>query len=226
MVEEYARGLDDERNWRSWGERLGVKVVNRREILAVLPEERDQLVSDLRTLAPADWERPSLCDGWAVRDVVGHLLCVWKTWQYGLPIVVGLLRHGFRVNVWIERDARKRAAGRSPEALIADLAATRSETTIGARFHPLAGISISEWVIHGQDIRRPLGISRPLSTERLITVADTLTARLPFPLGRARRVPRRYEATDADWSWGKGEVVRAPLEEIVMRLAGRRVDGG
>ena len=203
----------------------GVSVVNRREILAALPDERDQLVSDLRTIAPADWERPSLCEGWAVRDVVGHLIRVWTSWQRGVPIVIGLLRHGFRPNVWIRSDARRRAAGRSPDSLITDLAATQSETSIGARFHPLAGISISEWVIHGQDIRRPLGIRPPLSTERLITVADTLTARLPYPLGRARRSPRRYEATDADWSWGAGEVVRAPLEEIVMRLAGRHVDG-
>jgi uncharacterized protein (TIGR03083 family) len=198
--------------------------VNRREILAALPDERDRLVADLGSIAPADWERPSLCDGWAVRDVVGHLIGVWTTWQYGLPIVIGLVRHGFRANIWIQRDAKRRAAGRSSESLLADLAATRSETSIGARFHPLRGVSISEWVIHGQDVRRPLGISQSLSTERLVTVADTLTARLAYPLGRARRSPTRYEATDADWSWGAGgELVRAPLEEIVMRLAGRRV---
>lgn len=206
------------------GTRDRVELMNRRDILAALPDERDQLVSDLRTLAPADWEKPSLCDGWAIRDVVGHLLSVWTTWQYGLPILIGLIRYGFRANVWIQRDARRRSAGRSPDSLLADLAATRSEATIGARFHPLRGISISEWVVHGQDIRRPLGIPPPFSTERLVTVADTLTSRLPYPLGRARRSPRRYEATDADWSWGTGELVRAPLEEIVMRLAGRRVD--
>jgi uncharacterized protein (TIGR03083 family) len=198
--------------------------VNRREILAALPDERDQLVADLRTIAPADWEHPSLCDGWAVRDVVGHLLRVWTTWQYGLPVIAGLVRYGFRPNVWIQRDARRRAARRSPESLIADLAASRSETTFGARFHPMRGISLAEWVVHGQDIRRPLGIPPAFSTERLIAVADTLTGHLPYPLGRARRSPTRYEATDAAWSWGTGEVVRAPLEEIVMRLAGRPVD--
>jgi uncharacterized protein (TIGR03083 family) len=199
--------------------------MNRREILAALPDERDELVADLRTIPDADWEHPSLCDGWAVRDVVGHLIRVWTNWQRGLPIVIGLVRHGFRPNAWIRNDACKRAAGHSPDSLIADLAATRCETTVGARFHPLAGISISEWVIHGQDIRRPLGIPHPFSTERLITVAETLTTRLPYPLGRARRSHRRYVATDADWSWGTGEVVRAPLEEIVMRLAGRPVAG-
>jgi uncharacterized protein (TIGR03083 family) len=201
--------------------------MDRREILAALPGERDRLVSDLRGLTSADWERPSLCDGWAIRDVVGHLIRVWTTWQYGLPVLVGLARNGFRANIWIQRDARERAAGRSPESLIADLAATRSETTIGARLHPVRGISLSEWVVHGQDVRRPLGIPHLFSTDRLVTVADTLTGRLPYPLGRARRSPRRYEATDADWSWGTGEhVVRAPLEEIVMLLAGRSLDGG
>ncbi len=35
--------------------------------------ERAELVELLRSLTPAQWDSPSLCDGWSVRDVAGHL---------------------------------------------------------------------------------------------------------------------------------------------------------
>lgn len=39
----------------------------------VVHAERRALVDDLAGLESAEWETPSLCDGWAVRDVVAHL---------------------------------------------------------------------------------------------------------------------------------------------------------
>src|SRR3546814_17155713 len=37
-------------------------------------DERAELVELLRGLSEQEWETPSLCAGWRVRDVVGHLL--------------------------------------------------------------------------------------------------------------------------------------------------------
>ncbi len=36
--------------------------------------ERAQLIEMLRDLSEAEWESPSLCTGWRVRDVAGHLM--------------------------------------------------------------------------------------------------------------------------------------------------------
>lgn len=36
-------------------------------------EERSDLVDFLATLTPEQWDSPTLCDGWCVRDVVVHL---------------------------------------------------------------------------------------------------------------------------------------------------------
>ncbi len=202
------------------------RTMNRREILAALSDERERLVADLGTLTPADWDRPSLCEGWTVRDVVGHLLQVDASYKYVIPFFLGIARYGFRPHTYIGRDARKRAAGRSPESLLAALSATRFEQTIGARIHWYAIAPLAELIIHGQDIRRPLGVGHAFAADRLVAVADALAKHVAYPSWRRRRLPteRRLEATDVDWSWGKGEVVRAPLEEIVMRLAGRRLD--
>ena len=37
-------------------------------------EENADFSSYLHTLTPDDWKKPSLCEGWRVRDVVGHVL--------------------------------------------------------------------------------------------------------------------------------------------------------
>jgi uncharacterized protein (TIGR03083 family) len=197
--------------------------LNRREILRALTDEREALVRDIAQVTTADWEAPSLCGGWAVRDVVGHLLRVEALYRNAAPFFVGLARYGFRINAYIAEDARRRSAGQSPDALLADLAETRYETTLGARLHPVPSIPFSEWVIHGQDIRRPLAIARVTPIDRFSAVADALFGRNGYPWGRRRRPLGRFEATDADWKRGDGEAVRAPLEEIVMMLAGRTV---
>jgi uncharacterized protein (TIGR03083 family) len=43
-------------------------------IRALVGEERSDLVALLRTLTNDEWDTPSLCTGWRVRDVVAHLL--------------------------------------------------------------------------------------------------------------------------------------------------------
>jgi uncharacterized protein (TIGR03083 family) len=40
----------------------------------LVADERRDLVGLLRTLSDEDWQAPSLCEGWRVRDVVAHLL--------------------------------------------------------------------------------------------------------------------------------------------------------
>jgi uncharacterized protein (TIGR03083 family) len=40
----------------------------------VLHDEAQRLEAFLRTLSPADWQRPSRCDQWQVADVVAHLI--------------------------------------------------------------------------------------------------------------------------------------------------------
>jgi uncharacterized protein (TIGR03083 family) len=200
--------------------------VDRADIREALADEREQLVSDVRDIEGADWDRPSLCEGWAVRDVIGHLIRVEAYYRYAAPFFIGLLRYGLRINTCIARDARKRAAGRSSESLVADLAATRYETTFGARLHPFSAIPLAELIIHGQDIRRALGMGRRFPIDRLIAVANMLARPGRYPWGRGRRTNAAFEATDADWRVGTGEVVRAPLEEIVVTLAGRRISDG
>ena len=44
------------------------------EMVELATTEYARLLTHLRELSPADWERPTVCDGWSVRDMVAHLL--------------------------------------------------------------------------------------------------------------------------------------------------------
>src|SRR3954464_3353806 len=71
---------------------------------------------------------------------------------------------------------------------------------------PLA--ALTDAVVHGLDVRVPLGIPRPVKPDSFRLVADwTLASRWPvtIPVGgnpRRRLSGMRLVATDADWSWG------------------------
>src|SRR4051794_28753560 len=44
-----------------------------REALQLLRRESDGFVADLAALAPADWDRPTNCPPWTVRQLAGHI---------------------------------------------------------------------------------------------------------------------------------------------------------
>ena len=198
--------------------------MKRAQLHEAVADERRALIEDLARLNHGDWERPSLCDAWSVRDVVGHLIRLESVYRYSAPFFLGLARYGLRLNTYIREDARRRASGAATDELLDALSKTRYETAPFAAWHPIAAVPLSELVVHGQDIRIPLGRTRAFDVERLVPVANLLKRRLGVIGKGGRPSDVRFEASDADWSWGKGQVVRAPLASIVIRLAGRRVE--
>lgn len=179
--------------------------------------ERVHLLETISQLRPEQWDEPSLCDRWRVRDVIGHLLSIDRSYRrLHAPGVVGAVRAGFRVNRYLEADARRHAQG-------PDLAA-EFERIVQPPWHPLPVILLSETIIHGQDIRRPLGVAHTFDPEHLGAIASFLSRRplVTRMFLRSSIRGRTLIATDADWRHGTGPEVHAPLETIVMALAGRR----
>ena len=44
------------------------------DVWEMIDDERAQLVELGESLTPEQWDAPSLCDAWRVRDVMGHLV--------------------------------------------------------------------------------------------------------------------------------------------------------
>ena len=50
--------------------------MKRSETVEMLRAERREMAEFLGSLNPDDWARPSLCDGWTVLEVTGHVASV------------------------------------------------------------------------------------------------------------------------------------------------------
>ena len=48
--------------------------------LAPWRRHRDRFAAALRELSESDWDRPTRCDAWSVREVIGHLVVVDQFW--------------------------------------------------------------------------------------------------------------------------------------------------
>jgi uncharacterized protein (TIGR03083 family) len=179
-------------------------------------DERGELVDLLVALTPEQWEAPTLCTQWRVRDVVAH---IFSYDELGTPGLVGwFLRGGLkpdRVNA-----IRVAAyADRSPDELVALAKNNLQPRGLTSRFG--GRIALTDGAIHQQDIRRPLGLPREMAPQRLAVVLDF--AKTAPPIHAAKRIRGlTLTATDLDWTSGRGPTVEGPAEALLMALAGRR----
>jgi uncharacterized protein (TIGR03083 family) len=178
--------------------------------------ERADLLAFLRGLTPEQWEAPSLCAGWRVRDVVAHVVSYEGLGGRELArrLARGRLRLA-RTNAVGVAEMERAAPGELLAQLERHLEPEGLTTGFGCR------VALLDALIHHQDIRRPLGASRAIPAERLVPALAF--ARFAPPIGafwRARGL--RLIATDVDWSGGRGPEVRGPGEALLMAIAGRR----
>lgn len=116
--------------------------------------ERAVLIDDLEDLDDQRWKEPPLCGGWTVHDVVAHLVDTARTTRLGF--VVGLARARFDFD---RQNARgvERERGASPQETLERLGQVASRRSTPPA--PLDSRLVEE-VVHGEDIRRPLGLTR------------------------------------------------------------------
>jgi uncharacterized protein (TIGR03083 family) len=180
-------------------------------------DEDAELSAYLHSLDDDDWERPSLCEGWRVRDVVGHIL--YGNEQNLLTLPFRLAKHGFSSDRSGKAYSVARAEGRSPAELVAAFDARDPWAGTCKVFPPR--LVLLDRLVHHQDIRRALGHRREIPEERVLAMLDA-TPTLGSVFGAKRRTKGlRFEATDVDWSWGDGPVVTGPGEALFMTMLGR-----
>lgn len=181
--------------------------------------QRLQLADVLEGFDEAQWRTPSLCAGWTVRDVVGHLI---TPFAFGTTrMLLRIARHGFHFDRAIDVMARQLAQRPTPE-LVAILRAHAQTRWAPPGVGPEA--PLSDIVMHTQDICRPLGITPPVDDDAARTILAFLVSRK----GRAITKPAWLAGLhllpdDLDWSWGEGAEVRGPAAALIMTLGGRAV---
>ena len=182
--------------------------------MALAIGERGDFADFLETLTPQQWDAPSLCRGWAVRDVVAHVISYDELgwWGTARQFARGRFVLGKANHIGVAE------CSRSPGELI-DLLRTyqRPRGVTAARGGMIA---LLDGLIHQQDIRRPLGLPRQVPPDR-VRAALRLSMQAPPIRAFARARGLTLVATDVGWSRGSGPEVRGPGEAVLMAVAGR-----
>ena len=183
--------------------------------------EMGDLGAFLHELPDEEFNRPSLCDGWEVRDVVGHMLLGHTT---PMPEMLAMLaRYRFNVTRGSFEKSRDYAHSLTPPELRAewdDLVANRTKRGISRVIRPIEGFV--DHTVHQQDIRRAVDRPRVIADDRLVAALDaavTLSSPMFSPKKKVKDL--RLEATDIAWAHGTGPLVRGSGEAILMAASGR-----
>ncbi len=186
------------------------------ELWPLIHEQRKRLAEVAAAFTDAEWEAPSLCTGWRVRDVLAH--CVETNLMTPGRFVGRYIGTGFRFHAMNARGLARHAQ-QSPEELLTQYRETMTRTTAppGPKVAMLA-----EAVIHGEDLARPSGKRVGAAPATAVVVANFCRASTPLLHGKERSAGLKLRATDADWTAGDGPEVNGPLVSIILGITGRK----
>ena len=190
--------------------------MDRAGVWQAVEAERLRLADVLEGLSPEQWDVASLCAGWRVRDVAGHVTL--STRARPITALLGLVQARGDFNRYVAAEARARSA-RPPATLVDELRAVA-----GSRHHPPGTKpedALVDVIVHAMDVARPLGIDHRIGTDRLEVAAERLWS-MSFPFhARRRNAGVHLRATAAAWERGAGAEASGPLDDLVLWLAGR-----
>jgi len=183
----------------------------------VIAGQRRALADLLAELDENDWERPSLCGQWRVKDVAAHIALTPQS-----PGIVRILAKGLRARgdlQAVNRDMAVAHADRPPTELVAqlrELADSRRKPAITTLDNLLF-----DTMVHIQDVAVPLGLTAAMPLDAAREGAERVW-QMGWPFWARRRLRGlRLTATDIDWSAGEGAEVRGPVQALLLLLTGR-----
>ncbi|MUM19718.1 maleylpyruvate isomerase family mycothiol-dependent enzyme [Mycobacterium sp. CBMA271] len=186
------------------------------QIWQAIDADRKSLVDQLATMPAPDWDRPSLCGEWRIRDVVGHLIYA-SAFSWPRAIVDVIQARGDLDRFVATTGVR---VGSAPSTgLLASLRAS-----VGDRRKPpgVAPIDrLMDHLVHGQDIAIPLGWQREMPIAAARAAAARVWERDQLFGARKRFAQHRLVATDTDWAEGTGAVIEGPVSALLLLMAGR-----
>jgi uncharacterized protein (TIGR03083 family) len=177
--------------------------------------EREALIDDLGTLTDEQWATPSLCAGWTVRDVLGHMIATAK--MTPPRFFAKMAAAGFRFNNMTAKAVAAEATANPADGL-ANFRSHLKDTT--APPGPAEAV-LGEAVIHSADIRTPLGIPHEYPEEALRRVADFYQGSNLLTGAKRRIDGLSLRATDTGWSTGSGPEVTGPHLSLIQAMLGR-----
>lgn len=190
------------------------------DLRSAIADERREVAGMLETFSTEQWDHPSLCEGWTNRHVAAHLTMGVTA---SLPqVFVGMVLAGFNFNKVADRFA-KRQCEKTTSELVNIL-----RTNADHKFKPPGAdydAPLTDLIVHGIDIRRPLGIEREIPADRWRVVLDLLAQPKSQKFFGSTLPSLKLTATDIGWTSGSGDKsITGTAEDLALLLANRRVD--
>ena len=191
------------------------------ELGALIASERHAFGDLLAALPEADWDAPSLCSGWRVRETVAHMTMPFR---YSTARFLGeMVRSGGNFARMADRVARRDAC--APVGTLLAGWRTNEDSPWQPPGGGLAG-ALTHDVVHGLDITIPLALEHPVSEAALRVVLDAASgarSRKHFGVDLSGIA---LQADDLDWRLGEGEPLRGPARSLLMVMCGRELPPG
>jgi uncharacterized protein (TIGR03083 family) len=183
--------------------------------------EFTSLADLLAGASPAQWDTPSLCAGWRVREVVAHLTMAAR---YSEAEFMAELRRCDFDFTRLSNEVAGRDASLPADELVASLRSEvmRRWTPPGGGYHG----ALNHVVIHGLDVTVPLGVPRRSPDKTIRVVLDDLADGDGHAHFGTVIDGRRLEASDLEWSHGSGPVLRGAAGDLALAMCGRAVPAG
>ncbi len=150
-----------------------------------------------------------------MHDVAAHLVGTARTTRFGF--VVGLARARFDFHLQNARGVQ-RHRGTSPHETLERLRRVAARTSTPPA--PLDSRLVEE-VVHGEDIRRPLGLVRAYPAATLTALLRYYSGTDQVVIAKKRVHDLRLEAVDTGATVGQGKLVRGMTLALIMAMTGR-----
>ncbi len=188
------------------------------DIYTAIATERLALANMFESLTPQQLRTPSLCEGWSVKHVAAHLTMSFNVTVPGLAIRA--IGEGLSVSRAI--DGMTREQERRP---IGDIVHQIRDHAYDRRHPPGAPAApLTDVIVHGEDARRPLGITREIPFRWVATSMTFVTGGRAFGFVPSKRIRGlRFVSTDGDGMWGNGDIIHGPALSLLLAVLGRRV---
>jgi uncharacterized protein (TIGR03083 family) len=180
-----------------------------------------RLADLLDAASDAQWDTPSLCAGWRVREVVAHLTMAARYPEE--QFMAELQRCGFDFTR-LSNEIAARDADLPADEHVKNL---RSE--VMQHWAPPGGGyrgALNHVVIHGLDVTVPLNAPRLPPDQTIRVILDDLTQTDGTVRFGVDFAGRRLQATDLDWSFGQGPVLRGAAADLALTICGRALPAG
>lgn len=191
------------------------------EVWNVVHAERQRLLEDLAAVSGPAWEIPSLCDGWTVHDVLAHLIDTAETGK--AAFIWGMLR----TRGDFDRANDNGLRGCKYDDPQDTLAHWRRVLHLTKTPPAPPASRLVEAIVHGEDIRRPLGIRGDYPAAG---VHDALAYQLrtSASLGGSRERAEGCRLVDSGTgtSWGDGREVAGAAIDLLLAATGRMIAPG